>query len=263
MTDDAFRHQADLDYYRSQTLFMTSMPAGETTDSRDLYVVNCGGPFSQFNLAILKPPLENLEAAIGRADDYFADRELPFRFTVRDDFRGRVEERLLGAGYLEAAPVPAMVLRAIPPIPSPPPELEILTVTGGDAVDQFRGVAERGFGFPPGMGKIAISDRVVAHPDTELYLGRVDGVPVATTLLQMSNQVAGIYFVACEEGYRRRGYGEALTWAGVGGGATRGAAFASLQASELGRPVYQRMGFDVLAHYHFYVSPGADPSAGF
>lgn len=263
MTDAELMQQADLDFYRSQALFMTSTPAGEVTDSRDLVLVNCGAPFPQFNQAILKPPLAELDAALERGEKYFAERELPFRFSVRSDFADRCARRLLDAGYGQAAPLPAMVLRAIPPAPAVPPELEIRPVRSPAEAEQFRGVAERGFGMPAGMGAIAISDAVVAHPDTELYLGCVDGAPVATTLLQMSNRVAGIYFVACEAGHRRRGYGEAITWAGVSGGAARGASIASLQASELGAPVYARMGFELLAHYHGFVSPGADTSNAF
>jgi hypothetical protein len=50
---------------------------------------------------------------------------------------------------------------------------------------------------------------------------------------------------------RRRGYGEALTWAAVAGGQRAGCTIASLQASALGKPVYARMGFsDVLGYEH-------------
>ena len=263
MTDAELLHQADLDYYRSHALFLTSTPLGEVADSRDLVSANCGAPFSQFNLAILKPPLLDLAAAIERGEQYFAARGLPFRFSVRSDFRERCARRLSDAGYCETAPLPSMLLREIPPTPALPPELEIRAVRSPADAEQFRAVAERGFGMPAGMGSLALSAAVIEHPDTELYLGCVEGVPVATTLLQMSNRVAGIYFVACEEGQRRRGYGEALTWAGIAGGAARGATIASLQASELGRPVYARMGFDLLVHHHQFASPGADTSNAF
>jgi predicted N-acetyltransferase YhbS len=263
MTDAELMHQADLDFYRSNALFMTSTPVGEVTDSRDLVLVNCGAPFPQFNQAILKPALLDLDAAIERGETYFAERQLPFRFTVRSDVAERCAQRLLDAGYGEAAPLPAMVLRKIPPAPAAPSELEIRVVRSPTDVEQFRGVAERGFGMPTGMGTVALSDAVVAHPDTELYLGCVDAVPVATALLQMSNRVAGLYFVACEADRRRKGYGEAVTWAALSGGAERGASLASLQASDMGRPVYARMGFDLLFHYHGYVSPGADTTNAF
>lgn len=256
-------HAADLDLYRFQSLLVVSTPVGEVLDSRGLCLVNTGGPFAAFNLAFFKPPLDDFEATIARAEAYFGAKDFPFRFGVQDEHREVVAERLLGAGYSEAPPVPSLLFCDPPAAPKPPPELSVVEIGPGKLADEFRGVAERSFGFPTGMGAVAISDRVVEHPDTALFLGRVDGAPVATSILHMSNRIGGIYFVGCEEAYRGRGYGEAITWACVSAGVQRGATAASLQASDLGRPVYERMGFDVTGYYHYFVSPGADTSFGF
>ncbi len=260
--DEATRHAADLDYYRSHGLFLALTPTGEVVDSRDLLIANTGAPLAQFNIAFLKPPLGDADAAVDRAERFFGERGFPFRFGVRDDGRDAVAKRLLDAGYAEQPAVPTFVLPKLDAPPPAPPGLEIVEVERGAEVDAYRGVAERGFGFPPGMGALALSDAVLTHPDTTLLLGRVDGEPVATSLLQMSNGVAGIYFVACEEGHRRKGYGEALTWAAVAAGARQGARVASLQASELGRPVYERMGFERTGDYCWFETPAADASQG-
>ncbi len=254
--DPATRHAADLDYYRSNALFLALTPIGEVIDSRDLLLANTGGPFAQFNIAFLKPPMQEVDAAIDRGEQFFGDRGFPFRFGVRDDGRDLVAKRLLDAGYIEQPAVPTFVLPEIAAPPALPAGLEIVEVVPGPIADEYRGVAERGFGFPAGMGQVALSDAVLTHPDATHLLGRVDGEPVATSLLQMSNEVAGIYFVACEENHRRKGYGEALTWAAAAAGAQRGARVASLQASEMGRPVYERMGFERTGNYHYFETPG-------
>lgn len=253
--DEDLLHAADLDFFRAQGLFLRGVPTGEVIDSRDLFIANTGAPFGEFNLAFLKPPLLALDEAIEKAEKFFGEKKFPFRFGVHAESRDEVGPRLLDAGYIEAPAHPTMVLPKIPDPPPPPAELEILEIDPGPRADEFRAVAERGFGFPTGMGQVAISDALIRHPDTTLYLGRVDGVPVATSLLQMSNRVAGIYFVACEADHRRKGYGEALTWAASVGGAVRGAAVASLQASEMGRPVYERMGFEHTGAYHWFATP--------
>ena len=48
---------------------------------------------------------------------------------------------------------------------------------------------------------------------------------------------------------RRHGDAEAVTWAAIREGFRRGAAFANLQASPMGRPIYERMGFITPTEY--------------
>ena len=58
--------------------------------------------------------------------------------------------------------------------------------------------------------------------------------------------------MATLEARRGRGLGEAITWEAVKAGIAAGCELASLQASALGRPVYERMGFETPLHYvHF------------
>ena len=80
-------------------------------------------------------------------------------------------------------------------------------------------------------------------------IGRVDGQPVATALLAQTDETAGIYNVATLAEYRGRGFGEAATWAAVGEGARRGCTHSVLQSSDLGYPVYSRMGFVDVGRY--------------
>ena len=94
-------------------------------------------------------------------------------------------------------------------------------------------------------------------PHVRLYSGLVDGVVVATSMLIATGSVAGIYWVATLEEHRGHGYGEALTWAAVGGGREFGCEIASLQASKLGRPVYTRMGFEHVLDYEHLLPPEA------
>ena len=77
--------------------------------------------------------------------------------------------------------------------------------------------------------------------------------PTSATRLEIHEvrTVAGIYWVATIEEQRRRGYGEALTWAAVAGGRELGCGIASLQASKLGRRIYARMGFEHGLDYEY------------
>ena len=88
-----------------------------------------------------------------------------------------------------------------------------------------------------------------------LYLGCVDGEPVCTSAVVATGAIAGIYWVATLEKYRGRGLGEAITWESVKGGIALGCGIASLQASVLGQPVYERMGFRTPFDYVHFGTP--------
>ena len=60
-----------------------------------------------------------------------------------------------------------------------------------------------------------LNERLLSLPHARLYVGRVEGAVVATSMTIATGAVAGIYWVATVEAQRGRGYGEALTWAAV------------------------------------------------
>lgn len=90
----------------------------------------------------------------------------------------------------------------------------------------------------------------------EHVIGLLDGVPVATASLMVAGGSAGIYNVATLEPARGRGIGAAMTATVVRRGAARGLSLATLQASSMGRPIYERLGFRFVCDLVPYRSPG-------
>jgi GNAT superfamily N-acetyltransferase len=77
-----------------------------------------------------------------------------------------------------------------------------------------------------------------------LYIGYLDGVPVATSELTVGGGVAGLYNICTLEGYRRRGFATALTLRPLLDARKAGYRAAILQASDDGAKVYARIGFE-------------------
>ena len=94
-------------------------------------------------------------------------------------------------------------------------------------------------------GLWAARHRVSQHGDGE-------GPHRAAAAVYVTHGVAGIGWVGTVPDHRGKGYGEAVTWATIQEGFRRGAAIANLQASSMGRPIYERMGFITATEYRVF-----------
>jgi GNAT superfamily N-acetyltransferase len=106
-----------------------------------------------------------------------------------------------------------------------------------------------GTGVPAEWARPSFPPELVDDPDTAMFIPRLDGRPVGTAFATRTRDVCGIYAVGTLEAARRRGAGTAATWACVGAAQEWGCRAVVLQASEMGYPVYRRMGFEPVVDY--------------
>ena len=248
----------DSNYLDASRLFVSHADTGEYRERKDVVIVSCGLPIETLNFGFLRPPYETLGTTAAAVQAYFEGRKLRFQLAFREDAGKRSVLRLESDGWRRKPdPMPGMTLAIPASRKPPPPELRILEARTHEEVVAFRETAFRGFGYPVAAARIFLGDRVLDAPQVRLYSGLVEGAVVATSMLIATGVVAGIYWVATLEEHRGRGYGEALTAAAVAGGREFGCRIASLQASKLGRPVYERMGFEHVLDYVSLLPPEA------
>lgn len=115
-----------------------------------------------------------------------------------------------------------------------------------------------GFDLPEEILRPVIVPALLDGGRAAVYVGYTNGEPVTTGLGVRSGTTIGIYNIATIESARGRGYGAAMTRRVAADGAAAGCEVAILQSSDMGFPIYQRLGYRRVLEYSGYVEPSAE-----
>lgn len=163
----------------------------------------------------------------------------------------KVSDTLAAQGLPRVADLPIMTLDLAQLNPDDA-QLEGLTIRRVTTEEDLRAwvtVSAEGFHFSEEtaqrlteLGREATLDPTSrAH----LYLGLLNGEPVATALNILGEEIVGVWCIGTVERARRRGIGAAMTTGPLLAAREAGYAAAMLGATELGFPVYSRLGWEV------------------
>jgi ribosomal protein S18 acetylase RimI-like enzyme len=111
-----------------------------------------------------------------------------------------------------------------------------------------------GFEGPPEMVAVFRGSTMLERENVRAYVVEDGGVPVATSMSIVAEGHVGVFNVATLPSHRGRGYGAALTARAVADGFAAGAATAFLQSSEMGRSVYERLGFRTAEEWTVWIA---------
>jgi ribosomal protein S18 acetylase RimI-like enzyme len=240
---------ADRNYAHAYRLMGRHSSAGKVYEEPGLLAA-ITGPILWLNVCVVYDTLADPAASIGRALDFYKQANMPFIMRIRVDYQPETQAAMRALGLQAAAHLPGMILNPASAAP-PHPELEIRD-WDEPSLPAHNEIIAASFGMSVEMVNGLIKPEFLTS-DFKGYVGYLDGVPVATSALLASDGVAGVYNVATLPAYRKRGLGEAMTWHAVREGLAAGCQFGSLQASEMGQPIYARMGFRNIAPYESYI----------
>lgn len=176
---------------------------------------------------------------------------------VGEDSSQGTAEGLLAHGFSTGAPLPIMAVdvNTVTPV-DPPADLKIWPMVEPAEIRDYVRAYLGPLGFEPDdLDAVVERERHFAYPHV-VRLGAVtDGRPVGTCTLSLGTEVAGLYCIATDPQYRRRGVATALTREALRITRDTGRRIATLQASPAGEPVYRAIGFATVGHYQMFAPP--------
>ncbi len=239
---DAFRYLAAL------------VPNGVVEEAEGAVCIRTGLPAAQFNPVFAMGEAGSVERVAERVDRLYRRTGTPWRLVTTTTSDDRWAPLLHELELVRGGTFPGMLLEPWPATRRDPPTgFTVEEVRDRHGVQSFLRTASIAFGAPP-TAFDPLLDGFVSAAKAKVtpghhYLGYAEGRPVATAHCLVSHRIAGVFVVGTLPEFRRRGFGEAVTWRAALDGRSEGCVASYLQASEMGRPVYERMGYRVVAEY--------------
>ena len=151
------------------------------------------------------------------------------------------------AGY------PPLMVRPPAPFSAAATGLRIIEAHDEPALRDFDEAMIRGYPIPElAFPADRITDERVLGGPMRYFVGYEDGRPVACAATYVGVREVGVYMVATLPEARGKGYGAAITAAAIAAAPNLPAV---LQASDLGQPVYRRLGFQDISSYTLWYKP--------
>jgi len=222
-----------------------------------LAVVSTRLSFLLFNQIIVEGAAAT-PAALAARVGLMRDRGSPFVVNLRvgADDRFVVLLRELGLEPLSERPwMPGMAVHPVPTEPSSemPRNHVIRQVADRSGLEDHIRTASAGFEMPEELLRAAMVMELIGRAGTTVYVGYTDGQPVTTGAGIRSGRTIGVYNISTLRSARGRGYGAAMTRRVAADGAAAGCDVAILQSSEMGYPLYERLGYRTVVEYMGYV----------
>jgi ribosomal protein S18 acetylase RimI-like enzyme len=170
-----------------------------------------------------------------------------------------VDAEAEASGWTMAIELPAMVCRE--PLSEKPAPFEV-SVRRADPradIDSFRAVVRDGFASDD--DEIAAAETVFSSPaaldapGTVGVLASVDGRDVAAARVDVIEGMGYIGWVGTLPSLRRRGLGELVTRAATNAAFELGADIVALEASPMGLPLYEKMGYETIGIDRIWLPP--------
>ena len=268
LSDGGVAERADENFVVHATWVAEHTAGMSSRVSQRLVMADSGLACDTFNF-ICRARLEAASApdAAGAALRYFTERRRPFSWWVGPADRprdlGTVLETL-GLERAEAELAMALALSKLPRELPSVPGLEVRRVAQAGELEAFAELSA-GNWTPPDrdvIGFYRLAAPALLDPDSPqwLYVGYLNGKPVATAEATVAGGVAGLYNISTMRAYRGRGIGSTMTWRPLRDALALGCDLGVLQAAPAGVSIYRSLGFEAFGSITEFKPRGEGPA---
>jgi hypothetical protein len=206
-----------------------------------------GLPF--WNRAVLEQPIVDAGDTVARCRAFYGGHA-PFPFLFDSAWP---TPDLRDHGFMLMGHPPLMVRPARRPLPAAPPELRIERVENFDRAADLERTLVDGYPAPefqPFENVQLYTPSMFGAAGWHHFVGYVEDRPVAAGSAYVGERLLRVENIATLSEVRGKGYGAAMTAAAIGADESKPAV---LVASDLGRPVYERLGFEAVLRVTYWV----------
>ncbi len=246
--------------YVQMTYFARQLSGHEVFDLSDMTIVTSPLANNTFNCVLQARLLaDNVDQRIEEVKQFYEQRAVPFAWWVGTlDMPRDLPVLLTQHGFEHDEQELGMVLplAVYEPVSSGPLIIERVldrsTLSLFDRVHVICGFTQDAFEKRFGLlNPVCYGE----GSSIELYIGCIGDEVAVTGMLVLHAGVAGIYYIATVPDQRRKGYGTAMMHSLLTRAKMQGYAYAVLQASAMGAPVYKRLGFECIGIFDVFCYP--------
>jgi ribosomal protein S18 acetylase RimI-like enzyme len=242
------------------TVLSASVPSPITGTGEGLKFIFSGLPVAFFNAAIVteRDVSAGALAAAGReACAWAADKRVPYLFVVTHEaLVGGVDAPsvLAGCGMAPVMPLTGMIAHRIVPALRRPEDLQLVVPDDEEGCAALLDVNAGAYGMDLEAGKPALGRPEFWRSQHVPVLGIAGGKPVSASAVWMVDGYRYVALVATDPSCQRRGYAEATMRHSLEVAAEQhGDRPSVLHATDAGRPIYARMGYDEISHHTVFM----------
>jgi GNAT superfamily N-acetyltransferase len=240
-------------------VFAEPSPGRSVSSQSGLEMIFAGVPIAFFNVGILSGQnisADQLRASAETASDWASKSGLPWMLIVTQEALAADTDAgavLDDCGYAAAMPLYGMLAQSVGPVERMPDGLELKLADDDATCTAIMAVNSAAYAMPLDAANEVWGKAAFWKNHVEV-LGSVGVEPVSSAAVMKVSGHRYVALVATAPGQQRKGYADAAMRYALEIARQRDGDLPTfLHATEAGRPVYERMGYETIAHHMAYM----------